>query len=69
MLEGSSSCTWKKLDDLTLKNYFEALKRSTNGIVHGQEKTQYQCLVEEKGQEEINARCRFLGYSMIKTSS
>lgn len=64
-LEGSSTCTWKKIEDLTLKNYHDALKRSSSGVVHGTEKAQYQCLVAEKGQEEINARCRFLGYAIM----
>lgn len=62
-LEGTTYCTWKKIEDLTLKNYFEAVQQ--NGIAgSGAENAQYQCLVEEKGTDEIAARNRYLGYTI-----
>ena len=63
-LEGTSTCTWKKIEDLTLKNYCEALKRSKGGNVRNSEVAQYRCLVDEKGLEEITARCKFLGFDL-----
>jgi len=61
-LEGSSHCTWKKIEDLTLKNYYDAVQRNGRVPAHSTESAQYQCLVEEKGADEIAARNRFLGY-------
>ena len=60
-LEGSTYCTWKKIEDLTLKNYFEAVQLN-GGHVNGTINAQYQCLVEEKGLDEIAARNKFLGF-------
>mmetsp|Transcript_37432 Transcript_37432/g.49221 ORF Transcript_37432/g.49221 Transcript_37432/m.49221 type:complete len:124 (+) Transcript_37432:706-1077(+) len=50
-LEGNTFCIWKKIEDVTLCNYWEQTK--ANGGVPPQNNAHYQCLLEEKGAAEI----------------
>ena len=59
-LEGNSFCSWKKIEDLTLKRYWECVQE--NGNDEARKSDHYQALLEEKGSAEIAARMRFLGY-------
>lgn len=58
-LEGNTFCTWKKIEDLTLKNYYDQVKLNNGKPLSNS--PAYQCLIEEKGLEEIACRNKFLG--------
>ena len=62
-LEGGSYCSWKKLDDLALKNIWTEMKAQGSGFSKANDPC-YKLLVEEKGAAEIQARMKFLGYVM-----
>jgi len=61
-LAGETFCTWKKIEDLILETYKEATVK--NGGVAPKPDRQYQCLIDEKGQTEINRRNIFLGLTL-----
>lgn len=58
-LQGGSFCSWKKIEDMILKNYYDETK-ANNGKPPAQLSEPYQLLIEEKGLEEIAARNKFL---------
>ena len=65
-LEGKNIVSWKKIEDYTLENYF----KWTQSHGHEPSKTDpvymtYQCLIDEKGIDEIKARNKFLGFDAI----
>ena len=65
-LEGKNIVSWKKIEDYTLENYYKWTQNYGRAPSEGDPVYMtYQCLLEEKGVDEIKARNKFLGFDVI----